>query len=506
MKAWWKRGAAAALLAIVLGWVAVAAATEDGEPGKLPVVMPTTIPPAAEPPANVVVPVQMIETPKPDAAVMLEWAGPPVIRLNQPNDYTLTVKNVSAGAVQKVTVQVRAPKDATISGTKPAAKVIDGVQLWELGTLDFKQTKDLKITLVPTARGELDCQAWVTFTGTTGMKVRVEEPKISVTITTPSSVPEGEPIEARVVVKNIGDCVLENIHADLSPDGGDPAKTNNAFQAYNLKPNQEATFSRTAIAKANGLGHNFRVEAFGSGVERVHAECKTVVLAPKLTTTISGPKELLVGRTGTFTATVENTGAVPLMVAHDCPLPIGWTRVDAPKITPPPFLAPGAKYTQTFQAMPSVAGPSVFLSRADSDRRAKASAEHTTLVVGIPALRMELIDTVDPVEKGKETVYEIRVVNTGTKSDTNVVITCPIPQELKFLRASGPVGHKVVDLNGVSMLTFEPIRELAPKTEAVFRVIVKAIGTGDIRFKAVLNSPTLSTSVVKEESTRVYGE
>jgi hypothetical protein len=47
---------------------------------------------------------------------------------------------------------------------------------------------------------------------------------------------------------------------------------------------------------------------------------------------------------------------------------------------------------------------------------------------------------------------------------------------------------------------------LAPKTEAVFRVKVKAKTAGDVRFKAVLTSMHLATPVTKEESTRVYGE
>ena len=125
---------------------------------------------------------------------------------------------------------------------------------------------------------------------------------------------------------------------------------------------------------------------------------------------------------------------------------------------------------------------------------------------GIAALRMELIDTIDPVEKGHETVYEVRVTNTGTKADTNVIVACPIPAAMKFVRADGPTGHTATALNNCTVVKFDPVRELAPKTEAVFRIVVKAAATGDIRFKATMNSDALSTSVAKEESTRVYGD
>jgi uncharacterized repeat protein (TIGR01451 family) len=135
-----------------------------------------------------------------------------------------------------------------------------------------------------------------------------------------------------------------------------------------------------------------------------------------------------------------------------------------------------------------------------------ANGRLITNVQGIPALRMELVDTVDPVEKGQETTYEIRITNTGSRADTNVVVSCPLPEQLKFVSCKGPVGHTVQQLNNCAFVKFEPVRELSPKTEVVFRVTVKAAQNGDVRFKALLNSTHLSTSVVKEESTRVYGE
>ena len=55
-------------------------------------------------------------------------------------------------------------------------------------------------------------------------------------------------------------------------------------------------------------------------------------------------------------------------------------------------------------------------------------------------------------------------------------------------------------------LLFEPINELPPKTEAVFKVTVKARGTGDVRFKVEMTSKHLNSPVTKEESTRLYGE
>jgi uncharacterized repeat protein (TIGR01451 family) len=119
---------------------------------------------------------------------------------------------------------------------------------------------------------------------------------------------------------------------------------------------------------------------------------------------------------------------------------------------------------------------------------------------------MELIDTVDPIEKGEHTTYEIRVTNTGTMADENVIVTCPLPEQFRLIAATGPVGYAVQDLGRCTVVRFDPIRELHPRTDAIYKITVKALSAGDVRFKAQLTSRHLTTSVAKEESTRIYGD
>jgi hypothetical protein len=74
---------------------------------------------------------------------------------------------------------------------------------------------------------------------------------------------------------------------------------------------------------------------------------------------------------------------------------------------------------------------------------------------------------------------------------------------MTFKSASGPVTHTI---NAKGEVVFDLIRELAPKTEAVLRVTVTTQKPGDLRFKAILTSKHLTREVLKEESTRVFGE
>ncbi len=186
-------------------------------------------------------------------------------------------------------------------------------------------------------------------------------------------------------------------------------------------------------------------------------------------------------------------------------------------------LAPGASKNFEFEGVTHTAGQLTLKAEATGDRNTKASGQCVTAIEGIPGLRMELVDSVDPVEKGGEITYEIKVTNTGTKADSNVSIVCELPKELEFVSCSGPtggvhafkyaqlppddpkVGKIKLPMIGQTV-AFDPISDLAPKTEAVFKVKVKGVSTGDVRFKAIMTSKHLTAPVTKEESTRVYGE
>jgi uncharacterized membrane protein len=159
----------------------------------------------------------------------------------------------------------------------------------------------------------------------------------------------------------------------------------------------------------------------------------------------------------------------------------------------------------TFEAMAVQPGQYTLCATANGSHNTQASSDTRTRVEGIPAMRMEVLDLSDPVEKGGETTYEIRLMNTGSKSDSAVKLVCQLPKELEFVSASGPVGHLPM-LGEGRTIAFEQVNELAPKTDAVFKVKVRATGTGDVRFKASITSQYLQTPVVKEESTRIYGD
>ena len=466
-----------------------------------------------------------------DPAVALEWGGPPEVRVRRPNEYTLTVRNTCGQPVQKVTVQVRVPKDAAVSGTEPAATVVGGVYVWDVGTLEPRAAKPLKLTLTPAARGELGCQAWVTFTGTAGMTVVAREPKLEVRITAPETVPLGDPIKVTYTVTNVGDCPVEHVQTGLKRPGqgvrecrlyvvggglGTAEGILGGQSGLKLIPGE--TYSQTFDDAADKGGElSYTVTATGEDNVAASGKAKVRVLVPKLEATVTGPEEVRIGRKATYSVQVKNAGELPLDdMKIGCTFPDGlratvpgtvpgseWRYAPGSHIT----LRPGETKTVTVDLLAVRTGSGTFAVTATGSRDTKATAACRTVVEGIPAMRMEVSDLTDPVEKGGEAVYEVRVTSTGSKAEAGVVVACDLPPELEYVSATGPV-KPVPKSDGkrVTRVEFEPVTELAPKTEAVFRVKVRATWAGDVRFKATLTSKHLSAPVTKEESTRVYGE
>ena len=61
----------------------------------------------------------------------------------------------------------------------------------------------------------------------------------------------------------------------------------------------------------------------------------------------------------------------------------------------------------------------------------------------------------------------------------------------------GPIRREVI---------FEPLPKLAPRADIIYRVNVRGVAPGDLRFRARIKADGLTNPVLREESTKVYGD
>jgi uncharacterized repeat protein (TIGR01451 family) len=225
--------------------------------------------------------------------------------------------------------------------------------------------------------------------------------------------------------------------------------------------------------------------------------------------TKTGPNLRYLGRNATFEITVQNTGDAP---ARDTVLtdtvPAGTQVITADNDGRPAggnvtwslgTLEPGAsrKVQVTLQLNQIGRVNNTASARAYC---AEAQASLAMDVKGIPAILLEAVDDPDPVEIGGTTTYTITVTNQGSATGTNIVVDCTLPPEEDYVSSDGPTQAVVAGKS----VKFAPLPTLAAKAQATYRVVVKGVSVGDVRFKVSMKSDQTETTVDETESTRIY--
>jgi uncharacterized repeat protein (TIGR01451 family) len=129
-----------------------------------------------------------------------------------------------------------------------------------------------------------------------------------------------------------------------------------------------------------------------------------------------------------------------------------------------------------------------------------AKSRCDTQAAGIPAILLETADLDDPIEVGKEVVYEIKVTNQGSAPGTNLKVVCNLPDSEEFVSSSGPTQARLQE----RAVTMDTLSVLAPKALAVWRVTVKALKPDDARFKVLISSDQFQLPIQKDEATHLY--
>jgi uncharacterized repeat protein (TIGR01451 family) len=128
------------------------------------------------------------------------------------------------------------------------------------------------------------------------------------------------------------------------------------------------------------------------------------------------------------------------------------------------------------------------------------STNCATEVAGIPAILLEVVDTIDPVEVGKDTVFIVTATNQGSATDRNVKVVATLPASMTFVSGTGA---SAVSASGQTV-TMSPVATLAPGAKAEWRITVRAAKAEDARSRWEMTSEQFKTPVTETESTYLF--
>ncbi len=472
--------------------------------------------------------------------VTVDAVCPESVVFNTECRYEIVVRNAGNVAVHNVRVEDEIPVGVKYVGSDPPAELNGDRLVWTIGTMDAKDTSSEKRIVVrvrPTEEGELRSRATVSYTATVEARTKVTRPRVAVTVLCPEVARAGEEPVFKIKVTNSGTGPAQQmVFQAVLTDGLDYRNQGTRLETKlaNLPAGESRTVDLPLSALKSGL-QSCQVTVTAEGSQEATAKASVNVVEPLLQLAQTGPAKCLVRAEPTYEITLSNPGTASTdVITVHAVLPDGFDFVQASdagtfnatnravswKLT---GLPAGGTKAVGVKLRAGVAGDVVLRTVAvaapeaqpagvapaggvavRAGRVLEAKAETVIKAEGVAALRFDVAGLENPVEVGKEAIYEIRIVNQGTGACTNVQIMAALADGTTFTSSNGPTQGKVTGTP--QTLVFEPIATLAVKGETVYRVRVRGAAAGDQRFRVQLTCDQVRTPVVKEESTRFYKE
>ena len=472
----------------------------------------------------------------------IKWDAPEQARANQKFDYTLTISNSNKVPLRQVKIyqllsdnlQVDASEPQySISGQdedetmkrkesyretarmrgaemekspdsakqKPEEESKQKVLRWDLGMLKPDESRVIKIQGLPSAEGEIDTCFWATSQPVVCRTIEVVKPDLQII---QSIVDENgnsrdvfyacEPIILNYVVTNPGTGDLNDVKAKVNlPEGFQYANEKEPdFTVGSLSGGESKNFSVSLQSTKTGT-YGISGTAMSNKLSAESGRASVEVVRPVLEVSAEAPQETFFGRQVTYQVTVSNKSEVPALdTVVDFPLDAENRR----------FTNSGQEIgdgVQTFNLGTLDGGESksfsvTFDPRApgtfDTAVTAKAYCAEAvetnikSIVSGIPALQIYVIDQEDPVKVGEETSYELKIINEGTADDLKINLKGTLPDSLSFVSSDGDTD---ITADGQA-LSFGTLDTLSPGESVSWIIKVKGEQAGRGVFKVDLNS------------------
>jgi uncharacterized repeat protein (TIGR01451 family) len=445
--------------------------------------------------------------------IQVDKSMPREVRLNQPFDYSIRITNLTDIVLNNVTVTEELPRDFQLIGASPSARKETNKLVWMIDSFRPKETTQFAVSGIGTSTDNLENSTTVTYAIQVRANVRVVQPKLELTIKAPSEVLLCDQIPLEFVVSNVGSGFAQNVKiVNTLPAGLQTVEGSReiAYEVGTLLAGQSQQFSTQVRATRTGVYVYKAVASSTSGLMAESATTVTTVRQPRLTIVTTGPSRQYLGRSLDYEITVTNRGDGPAKdTVVEMPIPAGAASIEATTnarfsgtklIWQLDTLEASASKRVRVSYVPTKAGTITNTATVTAYCAETATASTQTMITGLPAIRMDVIDLEDPIEVGHPTTYVITVTNQGTAADTNIRIVCHLEDKVQYISSAGDTSGMIMG----NAISFAPLHSLAPRDRATWRIVVKGVSPGDVRFRVTMSSDQLARPVEETEATRLY--
>lgn len=448
-------------------------------------------------------------------AISIQKLAPEEIQVGKRCTFAIRIQNTGQRTAQNVLIHDEVPLGTELVGTAPRGMVSGSQVTWDVGSLSVGEERTVEMELIPTEEGELGSVAAVTFATQASAKARCTRPELALRLSSKAQVHAGQQQIVQVEITNPGTgdatdvMLLETVPAGVSHEAGPTVE----FEVGTLRPGESRRLDLVLTAEQAGKITNVMTARADANLQ-VQASCEFEVIAPELRLSVEGPKKRYLERPATYQVSIENPGtATAKEVALVTKLPKGLQFVSANNMGEYDSnahsvywslaeLPANERGTVELVALPIEVGEHTLEVDTKARQGLEDHAEAHVTVDGIVALMFEVVDVESPIEIGGETTYEIRVVNQGSKSASNVQVAAIMPQGMRAISGEGESRHAIQG----ERVIFAPLAHLAPKADSVFRIHAQGLRAGDQRVRVQVTSDEVQQPITKEVSTRVYAD
>jgi uncharacterized repeat protein (TIGR01451 family) len=443
------------------------------------------------------------------------WTKQSDINVGQPCDLLLTVRNSGQANASDVVVDVFFPRTVRLTTASPKPTAAETSVVWQFPTLDAGEEREIHLTMIPSERGEISANANVRFSTAATTLLAVEEPMLKLVMKGPAEVMMGESASHVVTVLNPGTGVAHNVSLEVTIPAGleHPKGKRLKMELGSLNPGEQRSV-RLSLTAVSGGSQQVSVEATSGTLLRETANAAVSVLAPSLNLAVTGPALRYIGRDARYSVNVTNDGqAVTNNVRAMYVVPKGFEYLyasrggnfDEATRTVTWFVgsvSPKETIELSLKLKPTQLGDFAHVARAISEQGAVAEAQADTKIEGTASLVLEVLDLDDPVEIGRETAYEVRVRNEGSKEAQNVGLSFELPSGVKLINVKGPTQH----IAESGLVVFKGLPTLEPGKTVIFQIYIQGADEGNHRVRARLTSDSIQEPLTVEELTRFYAD
>jgi hypothetical protein len=458
-----------------------------------------------------------LETASASPAIKVMTLGPKAITLGKESIYSVKLSNHGGDEAREVTVRVSIPVSAKIGIPNVSAgafNIEDGDEnvevVWTLGEIGGNHEESLTLPLTAKEASGVELKVdWEMAPVSATTEIEVYEPKLAVEFVGPSEVLLGETAPFKLRISNPGNGDAEGVVIELGSlsarDGGSSRKNVGTIAAgESLELDLQFAAREPGPMDLNATA----ISSLGATASTSKA---MVVRSPQLTVRAEGPKFKFAGSVATYRVNVSNKGDAPakdvlakLMIpsiAKVISSTEGGKAHGSSLVWRIGNLGPNEERVIEVKCELVGDGEAKFQMQASAVGAQVASGQVDTKVESIADLKLTVEDPTGPFPVGEEVVYEVHVLNRGTKAADNVIPVASFSEGITPIKVEG--GTAQIEEGRV---TFNPIRRVAAGEELVLKIHARGETAGShvIRMEVQCTEP--ETQLVSESTTRFFGE